>query len=131
MVRKLSVKRLTVSDLTLFEWHFRNQEKGGNQKAINLNRDVFIDELFPSVPEVAQQNDNRLPLDLHIYGPGLYPLHNVQRKIIKQPGSYKNWRLDGEFIHNPIDEQERYNKLGRDISDLPVLWSDEDCWICG
>jgi hypothetical protein len=24
----------------------------------------------------------------------------------------------------------RYNKLGRDISDLPVLWSDEDCWIC-
>ena len=24
----------------------------------------------------------------------------------------------------------RYNKLGRDISDLRVLWSDEDCWIC-
>ena len=40
MLKKLAVKRLTASDLTFFVWHFRNQP-AGNQKAINLNADVF------------------------------------------------------------------------------------------
>jgi len=47
-----------------------------------------------------------LPIDLFIYGPGTFPVLNLQRKIVKG-GSYKNWRLDGELIptsaHQPPD----------------------------
>ena len=41
MLKKLALKRLTASDLTFFEWHYRSRN-AGNQKAINLNTDVFI-----------------------------------------------------------------------------------------
>lgn len=111
MKRRLAIKRLTKSDLTLFEWQFHNQKKGGNQKAINLNRNVFIDLLYPSLPEWALNHDNRIPLDLYLLGPGIGPAYNVQRKIIKQPGSYKNWRLNGEFIFNPDGQPSRFNVL--------------------
>jgi len=109
MHRRIALKRLTASDLTLFEWQFRNRPTG-NQKSINLNTDVFIDELYPSLPEIATSRNNRIPLDLSIYGPGHSGLHNLQRKILKG-SAYKNWRLDGEYINNPDDEPERYNVL--------------------
>jgi hypothetical protein len=109
MTRKLAVKRLTASDLTFFQWHFVNHP-AGNQKAINLNADVFIERLYPSLPDVAVERHWRFALDLNIYGPGMRPVHNIQRKIIKG-GSYKNWRLDGEFIFNPDDSPERFNSL--------------------
>jgi hypothetical protein len=106
---KLALKRLTASDLTLFEHHFR-EHNAGNQKAINLNADVFIDRLYPALPEAAQGRAGRLPLDLFLYGPGLAPEWNLQRKIIKF-GTYKNWRLDGEYIPFPTEEPERFNVL--------------------
>lgn len=106
---KMSVKRLTASDLTFFEWHFQNRN-AGNQKAINLNADVFIQELFPSLPEIAAAQSGRLPVDLFLYGPGLHTEMNLQRKIVKF-GSYKNWRLDGEFVYNPTDAPTRFNVL--------------------
>ena len=106
---KIALKRLTASDLTLFEWHFKNRN-AGNQKAINLNRKVFIDKLYPSVPEAIQERGGRIPLDLTIFGPGIKPSINLQRKIIKFK-TYKNWRLDGEFIYNPAEDPERFNKL--------------------
>lgn len=109
MQRRIALKRLTASDLTLFEWQFRNRN-AGNQKSINLNADVFIDQLFPSLPEAAVETAGRIPLDLSIYGPSYAGLHNLQRKILKG-GAYKNWRLDGEFISNPPDEPQRYNVL--------------------
>lgn len=108
-MRKLALKRLTASDLTLFRWHFRNRP-AGNQKAINLNAEIFISELYPALPELAHEFGGRLPLDLSIFGPGFSGLDNRQRKIMKH-GSYKNWRLDGEFIDNLPDEPERYNAL--------------------
>ncbi|WP_028313650.1 protein NO VEIN domain-containing protein [Desulfatibacillum aliphaticivorans] len=111
MKRRLAIKRLTNSDLTIFYWQFVNQEKGGKQKAINLNRNVFIDILYPELPEWALEHDNRVPLDLYLLGPGVSLPYNVQRKIIKQPGSYKNWRLNGEYIPNPDEEPERFNVL--------------------
>lgn len=40
MSTKIAVKKLTASDLTFFEWHFKNRN-AGNQKAINLNRNVM------------------------------------------------------------------------------------------
>lgn len=109
MLRRIALKRLTASDLTLFEWHFRNRN-AGNQKSINLNADVFIDQLFPSLPEASVEMAGRIPLDLSIFGPGHSGVHNLQRKILKG-GTYKNWRLDGEYIGNPEAEPGRYNAL--------------------
>jgi Domain of unknown function (DUF3883) len=109
MERKIAVKRLTASDLTLFEWQFRNRN-AGNQKSINLNADVFVDQLFPSLPDAAIELNGRIPLDVYIYGPGHAGVHNLQRKILKG-SAYKNWRLDGEYIPNPEDQPDRFNSL--------------------
>jgi hypothetical protein len=109
MTGKLAIKKLTASDLTLFEWHFRNQN-AGNQKSINLNRNIFIDKLFPSLPEAGDGLGGRFPLDLHIFGPGRHGDYNLQRKIIKH-GTYKNWRLNGEYIYNPDNSPDRFNCL--------------------
>jgi hypothetical protein len=109
MTRKIALKRLTRSDLTLFEWHFRNSN-AGNQKAINLNADVFVQEMFPLLPEEASRRDGKFPVDLFIFGPGPAPGWNLQRKVTKQ-STYKNWRLNGEFIANPPDQPDRFNAL--------------------
>jgi hypothetical protein len=109
MPSRFAVKRLTASDLTFFEYQFRTRDVG-NQKAINLNADVFIDQLYPVLPDYAVEIAGRVPIDLSIYGPDGAPLHDLQRKIVKF-GTYKNWRLDGEFVYNPDDSPERYNSL--------------------
>ena len=109
MAEKLALKRLTASDLTFFSWHFRNHN-AGNQKAINLNADVFVGKLYRAIEDVARRSQNKLGIDLWISGPGAAPPHNLQRKIIKG-AAYKNWRLDGEFVHNPDEDPERFNLL--------------------
>lgn len=106
MPKKLAVKKLTASDLTLFKWHFVNRP-AGKQKAINMDARVLVGTHFPGLPQ-ATGIDPRVPLDLSIYGPGMAGRHNLQRKILKQQ---KNWRLDGEYINNPDDRPERYNIL--------------------
>src|SRR5438552_8409291 len=102
MNRKIAIKRLTKSDLTFFIWHFENMS-AGNQKAINLNSDIFVDTLYPGIQEAALKQDNRFPLNLYISGPSSAEAINLQRKIVKGP-AYKNWRLDGEFVR---DDPER------------------------
>ena len=109
MINKLALKRLTASDLTFFQWHFKHRN-AGNQKAINLNAEVFRDQLYPSVEIVARDRQNKLGIDLWVAGPGAAKLVNLQRKIIKGT-TYKNWRLDGEFIYNPEDQPNRFNVL--------------------
>jgi len=111
---KLALKRLTQSDLTLFEWHFRNRN-AGNQKAINLNADVFVGALFPALATLGTE---RLPLDLYLYGPAGKPELNLQRKILKG-STYKNWRLNGEMIHNPEADPARFDVLAD--GDIAVL----------
>ena len=113
MGRRMAAKRLTASDLTFFLWHFRNAN-AGNQKSINLNANVFVDNLYPVLGEAPVE---RLPLDLYLYGPGLAPERNLQRKIIKGR-AYKNWRLNGEFVDaQPDDPPDRYRSLqGGDIA---------------
>ena len=122
MSEKLALKRLTASDLTFFEWHFRNRN-AGNQKAINLNADVFAGRLYPAIEVVARQSQNKLGIDLWIAGPGAAPPHNYQRKIIKG-AAYKNWRLDGEVIYNPEADPERFKTLRP--GDLALLGFDGD-----
>ena len=122
MSEKLALKRLTASDLTFFEWHFKNRN-AGNQKAINLNADVFAGRLYPAVEAVARQSQNKLGVDLWIGGPGAASPHNYQRKIIKG-AAYKNWRLDGEVVYNPETDPERFNGLRP--GDLALLGFDGD-----
>jgi hypothetical protein len=105
MKRKLALKRLSASDLTFFEHQFRNTA-GTKQKAFNLDRSVFIDRLFPLLPETI--GDGRSVVSLSLFGPGLAGLHLVQRKVLKQQ---KNWRLDGELIYNPPEQDGRYHSL--------------------
>lgn len=109
MPRKLAAKRLTLSDLTLFAYQYRNNSTV-HQKSINLNIDVFIKELYPGLRDKSVTDDVRLPVDLFIYGPGLEGECNLQRKIWKSVGS-KNWRLNGEFVENPEDSPQRFNAL--------------------
>ena len=113
MLDKLALKRLTASDLTFFEWHFRNGD-AGNQKAINLNADVFTGQLYPALRE----RQNKIGIDLRIAGPAAAKPINLQRKIIKG-SAYKNWRLDGEFVYNPEDAPSRFNLLSP--GDLALL----------
>lgn len=104
---KLAIKKLTDSDLTFFHWHFVNAKRGGNQKAINLNADIFIKKLFPLLPN---QGETAFTIDLQIYGPNAAPADILARKILKS-STYKNWRLNGESVHNPIYMPNRYDKL--------------------
>lgn len=122
MPDRLALKRLTRSDLTLFEAKYRTLH-AGNQKAINLNADVFVGVLYPSMPAAAPSNDNEIRLALSVLGPGAKPEHRLTRKIIKNP-SYKNWRLNGEFIFNPEDDSSRYDELQPD--DIAIMEFDGD-----
>jgi hypothetical protein len=107
-VSKLAIKRLTASDLTIFKWQFDNSPS--NQKSINLNADVFVDQLYPTLANTDPGRAGRLPLELFLYGPGYARAHNLTRKIIKGD-SYKNWRLNGEYINNPDESPDRFNVL--------------------
>lgn len=100
MSRKMAIKRLSASDLTLFQWHFEHLP-AGNQKAINLNADVFSEQLFPGLAPGAYK------VGLTLYGPGGAPPLSMTRKILKNR-AYKNWRLDGETIDK---EQRRFSSL--------------------
>lgn len=107
MPRKLALKRLTASDLTLFKWHFQSHP-AGKQKAFNLDAHVLVDMLYPALGDPSTVPNPRYPIDLYLLGPGFAPADNLQRKILKQQ---KNWRLNGELIDNPVDAPERYNIL--------------------
>ncbi len=105
---KIAVKKLSASDLTIFRWHFQNRN-AGNQKSINLNADVFVEALYPAI-EAATKPSGRAAIDLWVYGPSAAKGINLQRKIVKGVG-YKNWRLNGEFIANPVEEPTRFDAL--------------------
>ena len=118
MPERIALKKLTASDLTFFEWHFRNRN-AGNQKSINLNADVFVDRLYPTTPGIGDSPvATPIPVALTLYGPGKKGAYNLARKIVKG-GSYKNWRLNGEFVYNPDGDPDRFNVLQPD--DLALL----------
>ncbi len=107
---KIAVKRLTRSDLTLFKWHFENIN-AGKQTAINLNAGIFINKLYPELPALVKQTGvTKFPVDLDIFGPGEAGKHSLSQLIVKGD-KYKNWRLNGAVIHNPIESPSRYNCL--------------------
>lgn len=107
MPRKLALKRLTASDLTLFRWHFKSSQKG-NQKAFNLDSKILVGALYPQMGGASAIPNPRYRLDLQLQGPGHAGEHYLVRKILRQR---KNWRLNGEMIDNPDDDPSRYNVL--------------------
>ena len=117
MTRRLAIKRLTKSDLTLFEWHHKHGE-AGNQKAINLNANVFVDLLYPRLARPELGHSQGFPVRLDLLGPGGAAALPLARKIIKGK-SYKNWRLNGEFISDPEQDPDRFRVLGP--GDLALL----------
>ena len=109
MTDKIAIKRLTASDCTLFESVYRTIGTG-NQKSINLNADVFVDLLFPNISSSNELASNVIALALNLFGPGERGPYAIARKIIKK-ATYKNWRLNGEFIHGPPEDPSRYESV--------------------
>lgn len=111
MSRKIALKRLTKSDLTIFDWQFR-RSSSGNQKSINLNRDILEGKFYQNLTEVLEERDwEPFILNLTILGPGVSEEHTLPQKIIKG-GTYKNWRLNGKLIPSPDPEgDDRYASL--------------------
>lgn len=106
-MKRIALKRLSVSDLTFFETHYVGQGKASKQKAINLNADILVGRFYPTLALEATRLGERIPLALDIFGPSGAPGINLQRKITKPLGA-KNWRLNGELIR---DEPERFSHL--------------------
>jgi len=90
----------------------------GNQKSINLNADVFIDDLYPTLPDAASKMGGLIPVSLSIYGPAGVSEYLISRAITKRV-AYKNWRLNGEFIRDPDDQPHRFDDLA--AGDLAVF----------
>ncbi|CAH2031722.1 hypothetical protein [Trichlorobacter ammonificans] len=108
MPRKLALKRLSSSDLTIFEHHFR-QTTGAKQKGINLDKAVIIGRFFPALQSRADLRSDALILS--VFGPDGAGLQTVTRKVLKQQ---KNWRLNGEYIKAPDNTPNRYDSLEKD-----------------
>jgi hypothetical protein len=117
MPDRLALKRLTASDLTFFESRFRALNVG-NQKSINLNADVFIERFYPTLPSLISTIGDVINVRLAIYGPNSAPLDLLSRSVTKRD-AYKNWRLNGEFVHDPEGQPGRYD--GMEPGDLAVL----------
>lgn len=106
MPKNLVVKRLRSSDLSFFESFLRDMEPQNKQKGFNLDKKVLIDQLYPTLPEIADAHpENRALVSLTIFGPGEAGAHLLARKIKKEQ---KNWRLNGEVIHDPAGQLGRY-----------------------
>ena len=102
MADKIALKRLGRSDLSFFEYHFRNQTFGDHrQKGINLNREVFVDQLYPQAPEILGA---KWPVLVTFFGPGDAPAYTIDGDP-KRPITYnngKNWRLNGGTVPDDL-----------------------------
>lgn len=108
---RVAIKQLTASDLSFFAQHLRRSK----QKAINLNSDVFVDLFYPAL----RGSYDEFPIKpFTIVGPAGKPPYPLTRKTLRTPGA-KNWRLDGEIVHDPPDDPGRFDRLRED--DLGIL----------
>ncbi|MBO9706705.1 MAG: DUF3883 domain-containing protein [Caulobacter sp.] len=117
---KFALKRLTISDLGFFEVHFDKANVSG-QKGLNLNRRVFIDRLYPDLPELLAKRDWAMPVALELNGPGAsFRTLQLSRKITKK--SSRNYRLNGELVANPKEDTARFAELT--VGDIALLGFD-------
>ncbi len=118
MATKIALKRLTKSDLTIFEWQFRNRN-AGNQKSVNLNANVFVDQLYPLAEDHVPTEGS--PVSATIYGPGVSNGVRISSTITpkSEETNQKNWRLGGPLIHDPDDAPGRFHVL--EAGDLIIM----------
>lgn len=123
-MERLALKRLTKSDLTFLKDFFDGPaDKKIKQKALNLNSDVFVDVFYPDLKTAS--SDKTIYVDLNIFGPGGADCLNLARKI-RKGDTYKNWRLNGEFIHTPDETPHRFDSLnGEDIAIIGFIGTPE------
>lgn len=112
----LAVKKLSKSDLTLLDRFFGTINYSG-QKCINLNARPFSKDsaeekaFYPDIASLTAGAGGEAKIDLSIFGPaGRTTPHSLTRKITKGD-RYKNWRLNGETIHDPKTDPDRYASL--------------------
>lgn len=113
----IAVKKLSASDLTLLDRFFGVINKSG-QKCINLNADVFVDVFYPSIEALTAQANGEAKVNLTLMGPAAKGPLNLTRKVTKGD-TYKNWRLNGETIHDPKADPDRFAPLQKD--DLAII----------
>lgn len=99
---QIAIKKLTNSDLSFFKVHL----KLSKQKAINLNSNVFIEQFFPSL----SRSFETIQLQLAIVGPSGKQPYWLSRKVLRSRGA-KNWRLNGEFVHDLDEDPNRFSQL--------------------
>lgn len=118
MADRIAIKRLTQSDLTFVDYHYQQKTFGNSkQKAINLNRRVLIDSLFP---DLARSPEARLNVLLTVYGPAgaaAFTPPVPVRPILNN--NAKNWRLNGRTLPDDPSDPQRFQNL--DQGDLAVM----------
>jgi hypothetical protein len=106
-LRRLALKKLKGSDLSLFKSYFQKRANT-KQKGFNLNRKV-MKVFFPEIISLLQPRPQKAKVvDLVLYGPGLSQGDSLARKVKIDS---KNLRLNGEVVSNPDSEPERYDVL--------------------
>lgn len=108
-MRKLALKKLRNSDLTLFKTHFL--ASSAKQKGFNLDSRVMQGEdFFPALKTLLTPLPKKATrVDLVLLGPGLSSAQTLTRKVKIDA---KNLRLNGEYVPDPDDEPGRYDQLG-------------------
>lgn len=109
MLKKLALKKLKPSDLSFFSSYLTQHDKN-KQKAFNLDsRLMQSEQFFPSLKAMLQAAENKEALiSLSLFGPGLTERHSLARKIRLDA---KNIRLNGEIVHGPLTQPDRYDVM--------------------
>ncbi|TLU71229.1 DUF3883 domain-containing protein [Lichenicoccus roseus] len=113
----IAIKSLSASDLTLLDRFFGVINRTG-QKCINLNADVFVQLFYPDIETLTAARGGEVPVPITVFGPAAAPALRMNRSITKGD-SYKNWRLNGETMHDPREQPDRFAHLQR--HDLAVM----------
>src|SRR3546814_13761918 len=66
---RIAIKILSPSDLTFFDALYKQSNVGGNQKAINLNDNVFAKILYTDFAASSLGKDVEVPISVTVFGP--------------------------------------------------------------
>lgn len=118
MPEKIAIKVMAGSDLSFFDQLFKQRRTKSNQKAINLNADVFADVLYPNFAEIHPSEGGETRVSVTLRGPLPGRPYRFIRSITKSENS-KNWRLNGATVPDPDGEKDKFNDLN--AQDIAVI----------
>lgn len=99
---KIAIKVLSQSDLSFFKAH----QQRSNQKAIQLDGEVFVECFYPGLRGSLEQR----VLLLTLMGPGGRAPPLLTRVALRCRGS-EDWLIKGELVRDPEEEPGRYGGL--------------------